>query len=530
MKTKIFPTLLLCLLMSACTKDFLTKDHPTGTTDEFFWKTETQIRTSLAELYAGIPTGQFDYQPNPRVIFTGMTDDATWTANFMGEVYTFGLGNGLADMPQSQYANAIQPLWTRNYSLIRHASRFLEHAGEAYIDEKQKKQYIAEARTLRAWFHLDLMLYYGEIPIVTTAVTPNNASLVKNTRAEVLNFIITELDQAAPDLPEEYSEVERYRISKGANYTFKTVALLNNGKYAEAAVAAKKVIDLNKYELYNSYANLFTYAGMQNKERILMKIRGNHEAFGRSSPASVGGTSTLNPTAALVNEYETKQGKTLTELGIDSVNIYKKNPNYHNNRDPRLNVTILYNGVDFFGTISPFNNTPSNPNRIGALYSSRTGFWMRKYVDNSDRNRPYEGDLDHMVFRYADVLLMYVEALVESGKWNDPDVAKYLNMVRNRAKMPNVNLTVYNSQEKMRTLYQRERRVELALEGHRLFDIRRWRIADKVMNGPVYGATNPNNGETVIAETRTFSNKDWLWPIPAREIQGNPKMIQNDGY
>jgi starch-binding outer membrane protein, SusD/RagB family len=83
----------------------------------------------------------------------------------------------------------------------------------------------------------------------------------------------------------------------------------------------------------------------------------------------------------------------------------------------------------------------------------------------------------------------------------------------------------------MRELYRRERHVELAFEGHRLFDIRRWRIAEQVMNGPVEGATNPVTGEVVQVETRHFNPaRDYVWPIPAREIQGNPNMIQNDNY
>jgi hypothetical protein len=135
-----------------------------------------------------------------------------------------------------------------------------------------------------------------------------------------------------------------------------------------------------------------------------------------------------------------------------------------------------------------------------------------------------------MLYRYAGVLLTYVEALVESGQWNHPDVVKYLNEIRNRAGMPNVNTTVYNNEAKMRELYRRERRVELAFEGFRLFDIRRWHIGEQVMNGPVSGATNPANGQTVIVESRTFSEKHYLWPIPQRELDGNSLMTQNPGY
>src|SRR5690606_29995480 len=99
--------------------------------------------------------------------------------------------------------------------------------------------------------------------------------------------------------------------------------------------------------------------------------------------------------------------------------------------------------------------------------------------------------LDFMIIRYAEVLLSYAEALVELGEWDHPDVLYYVNMVRNRAGMPNISLNKYNSQEKMRQLIRQERSVELAFEGVHYFDIRRWGTWKEVMNGTVYGAVDP---------------------------------------
>ena len=140
------------------------------------------------------------------------------------------------------------------------------------------------------------------------------------------------------------------------------------------------------------------------------------------------------------------------------------------------------------------------------------------------------------MIRYAEVLLNYVEALVELNNWQNPDVIKYLNQIRTRAGMPGVDAIRYNGkytgfQEEMRQFIRRERSAELAFEGLRYFDIRRWGIANTVMNGVVYGAVNPATNLPVPVETRNYrSDKDYLWPIPSKEMVTNPNMIQNPNY
>lgn len=524
---RIYLLLITLFFLSSCNDEFLTKDHPTATTDENFWNTEGEINTALNTIYDQVPTGQFQFKKNTRITFEGMTDNAVWYANFFGEVNTIALGNANSQMRGNDWY-AVQPVWEENYIAIRRANRFLEHAGKALIEANLKKRYFAEARALRAWLHLDLFLYYGEVPIVTKVVLPTETDLKKNSRQEVIDFVVAELDAASADLPTTYPINDVKRITKGACYTMKTVALLNNRQYAQAAAAARQVIDLNIYKLHPNYTALFNYEGQVNEERIFIKQGGNYDTFYRSAPGYLGGNACLNPTASLVNTYETKQGKTLTELGTDSAEIYKQSPNYKSNRDPRMDATIAYPGSTYYGNLDPWDDSPNNPNRLAAIYSSKTGYWLRKYVDLADKGKG--GSLDYMIHRYGDLLLMYVEALVESGKWNDPDVLKYINQIRNRAKMPNADVSVYNSEAKIRELYQRERRVELAFEGSRLFDIRRWKIGEKVMNGIVEGAINPKTKKAVNVETRTFSQKDYLWPIPARETEGNPNMTQNPGY
>lgn len=113
-----------------------------------------------------------------------------------------------------------------------------------------------------------------------------------------------------------------------------------------------------------------------------------------------------------------------------------------------------------------------------------------------------------MIYRYAEVLMDYVECLIETGDWQNPDVEKYINMIRNRAGMPNMDKSVYNTQEKVRELYRRERRIEFAFEGKRYDDIRRWGIGNETNQGTIYGAWNPNEGSYVTIETRNCVSRN----------------------
>src|SRR5690606_19970113 len=257
---------------------------------------------------------------------------------------------------------------------------------------------------------------------------------------------------------------------------------------------------------------------------------GNNDAFNSIAPPSEGGKSVLSPTAAIVDAYQLKDGRNLNELPVDSIELFHKEPNHKDMRDPRLKASVLLVGDVFLSsTLNPFDNSNINANRIGNQYSTITGYWIRKYLDERDKTGTRE--LDFMIIRYAEVLLNYAEALIELGEWNHPDVLTYINAVRNRATMPSVNLVKYNSQDKMRELVRQERTVELAFEGVHYYDIRRWGTWEEVMNGVVYGAVDPSTGKRIEVETRnTNGQRSFWWPIPEVEILANPNMAQNPDY
>ncbi|MGV3640181.1 MAG: RagB/SusD family nutrient uptake outer membrane protein [Adhaeribacter sp.] len=522
-------------LWSGC-EEYLTEDDPLNITDDGWWDAPSNGLTALLTVYDGQINGNNPYgATNNQGQFMVLSDEAVMRLD--GGWEEFVKGSHTANWGKSL------SFWQFKYQHIRRANRFLEFSDRIFLDDSTKNQQRYEARALRALFHLELMQVYGGVPIVDKVVLPNENELARNTEAEVAKFVRDELTACAENLPTATQYATDYgRLSSGACWAYLSRLGLHIKDYALARDAAKKVIDSREYRLHrstnangNHFSELFSYAGEINRERIVVTINGSSASWTNFVPQGAGGTSVtyVSPTAAIVNAFETKQGKTLAELGTDSARIYAANPNYKNNRDPRLAVSVLAPKELLPVTTTyrpdPFNQAVNNVDRIGLQKSTATGFWIRKYVDVRDRNSTR--NLDFMNFRYAEVLLNYVEALVELGQWNHPDVFTHLNDIRTRAKMPVVDVARYNSQEKMRELVRRERQVELAFEGRRYFDIRRWGIAEQVMNGTVYGAVDPATGEPVEVESRSYiPAKDRFWPIPLREINANPNMTQNEGY
>lgn len=246
--------------------------------------------------------------------------------------------------------------------------------------------------------------------------------------------------------------------------------------------------------------------------------------------ASLSGQGCAAPLKTLIDTYETIDGKTIQSLPADERQKFEKDPLYKE-RDPRLKATIILPGDN--SSISNYQYSPFDPNTgdfIGQVGASPSGYMMKKYIDENDRSTGY-GSLDFVIYRYAEVLLDYVECLVETGDWQNPDVEKYINMIRHRAGLPNMDKSVYNSQEKVRELYRRERRVEFCFEGKRYDDIRRWEIGPQTMAGPAQGAWNPNENAFVQIETRncTFPKYD-SWPLPQQEETANPNIDQPTGW
>jgi hypothetical protein len=523
---KALGCIILISILQGCEK-FITHDNPKGVTDAQWWNTEADAKAALKTVYAGIPSGTSGRNV---MYLSGMSDEAVARGDFKGTYDLF-----TRSLQDTRWAVALS-IWTDDYIDIRRANRFLENVDRVYMNETDRQRMKYEARALRAYYHMELLMFFGDVPLVTKSTLPNENKLPRNKSKEVYDFIVAELKECAANLPTQYVNADAWRISSGASWALLSRLALFYKDFELAKKATTEIIDSKIFKLYknpnlkiNSYAELFGYAGELNQERIFFAPDGCGNAWTTFAPIGIGGETYLSPTNTIVDNYETLQGNTIFELGADSVAAYRKNPNYKNNRDPRLNASILYPGESFQNkyTLDPFNN---RTDKIGETKSTVTGYWIEKYLDPMDQQAK-KGTLDFMIIRYAEVLLNYVEALEELGDWQNTDIIKYLNEIRNRANMPSVQVFKYNTQEKIRTLIRRERQVELAFEGQRYFDIRRWGIVEQVMNGEVYGATNPQTLEVVKVQTRVFNPKrDYLWPIPDVEMYSNPNMVQNPNY
>jgi hypothetical protein len=352
---------------------------------------------------------------------------------------------------------------------------------------------------------------------------------------QIWDFISSELTESAALLPN--TQADKGRITKGAALGLKARALLYAGRFAEAATAAKQVMDMKVYSIYPNYSNLFTYAAENNAEVILdiefVKDIYSNNIFFIMGPFSQKNSQGRNtPTKNLVDAYQMKNGKNITDpsSGFDPYNPYA-------NRDPRLGYSIYVAG-DVLPDNKIYNSKPNSgtADAVGfSFQSTNTGFNVEKYINKEDLVQPANGGVNIILMRYAEILLTYAEAKIEANQL-DQTVLNAINAVRQRPDVAMPPITTLGSQAEMRAIVRKERLVELAFEGLRFFDIRRWRIAENVMPGKIYGMTYADpNGALKTIEVQAWTNsfdksRDYLWPIPQKERELNPGLGQNPNW
>ena len=548
-RTLILGALVLTMPFVGCQSadKLLDVTSPTTVSDEIFWTQENDAVLTLNGVYAALPDW-FEI-----IGHDGMTDNGAVNRQFDSR-YVFS--DGTFD-PQSVYGRerwartATNPTrWEGWFPGVAKANILLGNidripAGKIYPTKKNR--YVAEAKFLRAVLYLQLVATYGPVPMPLTPMTDDEARQLTNaTVPQIYDQIIKDLDEAAAVLPVSYTGNDIGRATKWAAVSYKARAALYAGRYQVAADAAKQVIDANVYSLHPNYGELFLYAGETSKERIFThnyakttQASGqNNNIFGEYAPFTNSGTASVVPIRQLVDAYYMKDG-----LPITTSPLYVAKPwngptdtlSYTSNRDPRLAFTILYPGTTWDGNV--FDSRPkgisTRPEAIDLqnAQASVTGFNIRKYIDLTDKADRGNGGIDIILMRYADVLLMYAEAKFELGQGADPTALAAFNLVRQR---PSVNMPPVATLT--RELIRNERRVELAFEGLRLFDIRRWKIAETVMPAPaVCGIDYVNAAATVVracqpASARQFPVRAYLWPLPQTELDLNPNLKQNTGF
>lgn len=545
----------IAFTLSSC-NGFLDREE-----DSFIDKTATfdsynRTKEYLTYAYSLLPEGLNRF--SREALLASATDDAEFAIE-SAEIQQFNNGSWNA-------LNNPDDVWNRYFSGISKCCTLLENTDHVNLDisrldpDKQVeyanslkdiRMWRAEARFLRAYFHFELLKRYGPIPIVTStlSINGNYENTPRPTMKEVVDFIAKECDIAADTLeltPWRNVNDAFGRATKGAALALKSRLLLYAASplyvdfgdtneankptdvalWKSAADAAKAVIDLNQYELASSYADLFKN-DFQNKEYIFVRRYAANSDFEKSNfPVSFGGKGGTNPSQNLVDDYEMLDGTPF------DWNDPAKAAQPFANRDARLEATILMNMAPFKGkkvaTYPEGADASPNPN------ATKTGYYLRKFL-NEDVNIQTGGSSSgHVVplFRLAEIYLNYVEALNECDPTN-PDIALYLNKVRNRASLPNVSAL---SQEQMRAVIQHERRVELAFEEHRSWDVRRWKIASSTLGAPLMGVQierKPLGGYTympVKVEQRVFQPKMYWYPIPQSEVLKLKQWKQNNGW
>ena len=515
-------TLVILAAGTSCRKKLLDKVPNDRLSSEIFWKTENDAKLALNALYTDLD-GQNIFS------WDALSDIAH--TNQLSNTQTF-IEIGTYDVSNEKVYNE----WASAYRGIRAANYFLENADKVVTTNKAiLERFKGEARVLRAYQYIKLAGMFGDVPLITTSIDLGEAAaLTRAPVTQIWDFIDAELEEAVTVLPATYPAVDKGRITKGAAWALKARSDLWAGRY-QAAIAATK--NVTGYTLYSSYQNLFKYAGENNAEIILDKqfIKDNYanSVFNLLAPFSQKNSQSLFvPTRALVDLYETSGGKDIKDAGsgYDPMKPYL-------NRDPRLGFSIFVDG-DILPSGITFRPAPNSgaPDAIGATFvNSTTGFNIEKYITTEDYANPANGGLNIILLRYAEVLLTYAEAKIELNEL-DQSVVDAINLVRaSRAdvKMPPITI---GSQDAMRKIVRRERTVELAFEGQHLFDIRRWRTAETVMPGPVYGMSYVNSAGQLITVTsaginRTFDkSKHYLWPVPLNERNLNPNLSQNPNW
>lgn len=513
MKTYIY-IILIVLLTLSCNDSFLERIPKDKLSNESFWKVEDDAIQYSTAIYRHLSN-----VGNHLIMSDAYTDNAV-PVHIHAEQGDINYGSATSSNPH------FKQVWQKNYQGIRRCNIFLENIGKVNMSQERMDILIGEVEFLRAYFHADLLKYFGGIPIITSILELNETIPTRNTSEEVYAFVLEECDKAAVKLPVNRSNsVEVGRANKGAALALKAHISYLMKDYATAQVASKAVMDLGTYQLYNSFNDLFLAEHENNSEVIFdRQFMANATEDGTGSeidqyfaPIMMGGWEALSPTQDIVDQFECTDGKSIHESAL-----YNPKMPYEN-RDPRLSATVLWHGRDFAGDIYTTDKT------MGKGNATRTGYVMRKYIDEGNKGMIFEGQINYIYFRLAEILLIYAES---ENELNGPNASAYaaVNQIRQR---PSVNLPPLSqglSKEQLRDAIRHERRVEFVFEGKHLFDTRSWKTTEQSIEKPVYGVKH--TGEVILIDKREFNpNKDYLWAIPLTEIDlSKGSLVQNPGY
>ena len=537
MKKKLNITVLCILLLSlhvtSSCSDFLDREYDSFNTKEMTFSSYDKTSRYLTNIYSLLPDGLNRFGSG--AMFDAATDDGEHAVDDSNiQKFNTGAWNA-SDNPDD--------VWNRYWQGIRLSCEFIANADNVNMDKvkndpasqteyenrlKDIRIWKAEAMFLRAFFHFELLKRYGPIPYITSTLSiyEDYSHIARPSMDETVAAIVKDCDAAAEvlELTPWRNETALGHATKGAALALKSRLLLyaasplyldwrntsedyrptDATKWEAAAKAAKAVIDLNCYTLHPTYGDLFANA-FNSSEYILMRRFGTSSTFeSYNFPVSYGGIGGMNPSQDLVDAYEMKDGSAFDWNDAEMA----EHPFF--NRDERLNSTIIVNGSTWQDTpVEAWTGGKDGPYNTNA---TKTGYYLKKYANETVNIMTGGGALGHTwpYFRLAEIYLNYAEALNEYDPGNS-DILTYLNAVRQRAQQPDIPEGL--SQERMREVIHNERRVELAFEEHRAWDVRRWKTASTSLGSDLRGVeiTKKETVQTSRANTSQL-------PFPAEEV------------
>lgn len=517
---------LLTVVVSACDDGFLDREPLSYVTPESI-ETEDDVLLAVNGTYKALVNADYT---NMYPIYTDfMTDNGFMDKSWSGEVEFW-------DQVQTPNSAWAERKWNRNYAGVLRANTVLSVIDDITMDSDLKAQYRGEVLFLRALYYSDLIQFYGDVPYRTEPEGIEDQAAPRVDEDLIREDILADLDTAAEGLPTTYEDTDLGRATKGAALALKARILLNHEEWAAAAAACQAVIDLGVYSLYDDYQELFLPEGEGNSEMIFdVQYIANQDEDDLTSPwyTYFFAWSSYMALADLEREYYMDNG-----LSIDDPASGYDEDDPWTDRDPRLDYTLCvpysfdgYSKAGVAKTYIPYSKKSDN-------FSSLR---IRKWVDYGDDYVHLNSAVNNIIIRYADVLLMRAEALVETGSYDINEVISLVDEVRSRTSvdMPTVAEVEGTAldQDALRQLIRHERRVEFAFEGTRIMDIKRWNIGEDVLVNatgydPDYLTTSSTEYVLYEFRDRTFNTeKGYLWPIPISEMNTNDAITgNNDGY
>lgn len=541
------------LLLSGCA-DFLDTSLDTNPTSETIETNRNTLWDLANAFYSPITYG---YSVIDNNIFASASDEAQQTAVSSNVLY---FNKGILN----EGVNPLFYLYRNYYEGIRAANYFLDYVKDGKGEELLKLNrniendiysymrdvaslnwYIAEAHIARAYYYSELIKMYGAVPIIEKTIEQSdNEKVTQSSYDQVVEYILNEIDTYSGELAVNWDEFadREGRFTLGAALAIKSRVLLyaasplhnpegNLNKWIKAAEAARDFIDNEEldYSLDQNYGTYFIGANSLSSPETIYAVRrgvSNSMEVNNYPISTPGGYSGVTPSHNLVSAYE--------YVGEPDPN------NPYANRDPRLYASVVTNGSTWNGRV--IDQLPGGSDDMTKANASRTGYYLKKFLtDNLNLIQGQTAQHNWVAYRYAEILLNYAEAMNEAfGPTDVPagftlSATDAINMVRNRASA-DLPLISTESKDEFRSAIKHERRIELAFEDHRYWDLLRWKDAMQVLNQPIMGVKVVEDGESVnyveikVAD-RVFNERNYYLPFLRSEIvNSNNTLKQNEGY